>query len=78
MVPEGDGIWNYNFMGAKHSANMKYLLTLDTPKEFYHESHRPSHFLNFSALEQTGLTTVATNVEGVNPAIEVDRENEFD
>ena len=48
MVPEGDGTWNYNFMGAKHRLDMKYGLTIDTPKEFYHELHRPNHFLNFS------------------------------
>jgi pre-mRNA-processing factor 8 len=43
MVPEGDGVWNYNFMGAKHRVDMKYALTIDTPKEFYHEVHRPNH-----------------------------------
>jgi len=46
MVPE-EGIWNYNFMGVKHKASMKYALMLDNPKEFYAEAHRPSHFLNF-------------------------------
>jgi len=30
---------------------MKYGLRLDNPKEFYHEVHRPAHFLNFSSLE---------------------------
>ncbi|CAG8638419.1 9814_t:CDS:10 [Rhizophagus irregularis] len=38
MVPEND-IWNYSFMGPSHSANMKYTLKLDVPKEFYHELH---------------------------------------
>ncbi|ORX49188.1 pre-mRNA-processing-splicing factor 8 [Hesseltinella vesiculosa] len=47
MVPTD--IWNYNFMGAQFNANMKYRLTLDVPKEFYHESHRASHFMNFSS-----------------------------
>jgi pre-mRNA-processing factor 8 len=32
MVPDGDGIWNYNFMGAKHRVDMKYQLTIDVPK----------------------------------------------
>lgn len=50
MVPER-GIWNYNFMGVKHSINMKYNLILDTPKEFYHETHRPSHFLQFTQID---------------------------
>jgi len=30
---------------------MKYELQLSNPKEFYHEVHRPSHFLNFSSIE---------------------------
>ena len=50
MVPEV-GSWNFNFMGVKHSASMQYGLKLDNPKEFYHEAHRPTHFLEFSALE---------------------------
>ena len=25
---------------------------LTNPKEFYHEVHRPSHFLNFASLEE--------------------------
>lgn len=31
---------------------MKYELMLANPKEFYHEVHRPSHFLNFAAMEE--------------------------
>eukprot|EP00190_Bangiopsis_sp_CCMP1999_P005756 CAMPEP_0198726864 /NCGR_PEP_ID=MMETSP1475-20131203/3782_1 /TAXON_ID= ORGANISM="Unidentified sp., Strain CCMP1999" /NCGR_SAMPLE_ID=MMETSP1475 /ASSEMBLY_ACC=CAM_ASM_001111 /LENGTH=1179 /DNA_ID=CAMNT_0044488837 /DNA_START=100 /DNA_END=3639 /DNA_ORIENTATION=- len=50
LVPD-QGSWNYNFMGVKHSPNMRYGLRLANPKEFYHESHRPTHFLNFSSLE---------------------------
>ena len=72
MVPEAaDGIWNYNFMGAKHRPDMKYTLKIDNPKEFYHESHRPSHFLNFSGLEETGLGAVGHGVEA-------DLENQFE
>jgi len=51
MVPD-TGSWNYNFMGVKHSASMKYGLKLSNPKEFYHEVHRPTHFLEFSTLEE--------------------------
>ncbi|EGF81600.1 hypothetical protein BATDEDRAFT_16367 [Batrachochytrium dendrobatidis JAM81] len=65
MVPEGDGLWNYNFMGTKHRADMKYLLTIDNPKEFYHEMHRPNHFLNFSGLEASGSSIGATVGAGV-------------
>jgi pre-mRNA-processing factor 8 len=32
MVPDGEGIWNYNFFGNKHRADMKYALTIDNPK----------------------------------------------
>ena len=31
---------------------MKYELMLANPKEFYHEVHRPSHFLQFAAIEE--------------------------
>lgn len=31
---------------------MKYDLQLANPKEFYHEVHRPSHFLNFASLQE--------------------------
>ncbi|KAL1925735.1 uncharacterized protein VTP21DRAFT_618 [Calcarisporiella thermophila] len=46
LVPD-TGIWNYSFMGPSHRADMRYGLVIDLPKEFYHEVHRPSHFLNF-------------------------------
>jgi pre-mRNA-processing factor 8 len=51
MVP-CQGSWNYNFMGVRHDPNMKYELHLANPKEFYHEVHRPSHFMNFSSIEE--------------------------
>ena len=35
---------------------MKYELALTNPKEFYHEAHRPSHFLTFSSLEEGEMT----------------------
>ncbi|KAG2447155.1 hypothetical protein HYH02_007901 [Chlamydomonas schloesseri] len=50
MVPDA-GSWNYNFMGVKHSPAMRYGLKLANPREFYHEVHRPTHFLEFSTLE---------------------------
>ncbi|KAF6206848.1 hypothetical protein GE061_018084, partial [Apolygus lucorum] len=40
--------------GVRHDPNMKYELTLGNPKEFYHEVHRPAHFLNFSSIEEGG------------------------
>jgi len=38
--------------GVRHDPNMKYDLQLSNPKEFYHEVHRPSHFLNFASLQE--------------------------
>eukprot|EP00898_Chlorokybus_atmophyticus_P000280 jgi/Chlat1/1252/Chrsp115S01693 len=63
MVPAGAS-WNYNFMGVKHSSSMKYNLRLGNPREYYDEVHRPTHFLEFSTIE-----------EGDN--LEADREDLF-
>ncbi len=41
------------YKGVRHSPTMHYELLLANPKEFYHEIHRPTHFLNFSSLEET-------------------------
>lgn len=49
--------------GVRHDANMKYDLQLSNPKEFYHEVHRPSHFLNFASLEDGGWTTLMADRE---------------
>lgn len=52
MVPDA-GSWNYNFQGTKFNANSSYGIKLANPKEFYAEIHRPTHFLEFSTLEDT-------------------------
>eukprot|EP00981_Chlorochromonas_danica_P006074 scaffold1268_cov174-Ochromonas_danica.AAC.8 len=52
MVPD-DNIWNYNFMGVKHSIGMEYGVALGVPLEFYHELHRPNHFLTFVNAEES-------------------------
>ena len=46
-------IWYIRFQGVRHDANMKYDIILANPKEFYHEIHRPSHFLNFASEENS-------------------------
>ncbi|XP_020090550.1 pre-mRNA-processing-splicing factor 8A [Ananas comosus] len=51
MVPD-NGPWNYNFMGVKHTASMKYGMKLGAPRDYYHEDHRPTHYLEFSNLEE--------------------------
>ncbi|CAJ1381669.1 unnamed protein product [Effrenium voratum] len=53
MVPD-NGIWNFNFMGQKHNPTMKYSLCVENPREYYHECHRPAHFLNFTQQEEGG------------------------
>src|SRR5207302_148119 len=62
MVPD-DSVWNYNFMGVKHSAGMEYGLSLGIPKEFYHEIHRPNHFLTFASLEETAESAAAADAD---------------
>ena len=42
----------FYILGVRHNPDMKYDLSLANPKEFYHEVHRPSHFLNFSSLDE--------------------------
>jgi len=44
--------WNYYFQGIKHNENLKYSVSLSVPKDFYHESHRPIHFMKFSSIEK--------------------------
>ena len=46
MVPDNH-MWNYHFLGLGIVPKMKYSLILSNPKEFYHEIHRPSHFIKF-------------------------------
>ena len=52
MVPQM-GSWNYNFQGVKANPNMQFPLKLENPLEFYHPLHRPTHFLAFSADEDS-------------------------
>ncbi|CAB4304759.1 unnamed protein product [Prunus armeniaca] len=51
MIPD-IGSWNYNFMGMKLTSGMKYDIKLGIPKEYYDQDHRPTHFLQFSNLEE--------------------------
>ncbi|KAG2609651.1 hypothetical protein PVAP13_4KG063300 [Panicum virgatum] len=51
MVPDNTP-WNFNFMGVKHDPLMKYNMKLGMPRDFYHEDHRPTHFLEFSNIEE--------------------------
>ena len=46
MVPDND-VWNYAFMGSEFEKDIKYSLKIDVPIEYYHELHRPFHFIQF-------------------------------
>jgi len=61
MVPE-TGSWNYNFMGVKHTPNMKYGTKLENPKPFYDEAHRPVHFQQFTAAAETEVDAESEDV----------------
>ena len=54
MVPDV-GSWNFNFQGVKLNVNAGYGLKLANPRPFYHECHRPVHFLEFSNMEQAAM-----------------------
>lgn len=75
MVPDDYGSWNYNFTGAKHRPEMKYSLTIDNPKEYYHEAHRSNHFITFAGLEED--TVGDKRGYGVSANNEADREDTF-
>ena len=53
LVPD-EGSWNYFFQGVKFTPAIRYGLKLDVPLEFYHEKHRPAHFLQFASMEGDG------------------------
>jgi pre-mRNA-processing factor 8 len=50
MIPEAGG-WNYNFRNHAYGNSTNYALKIANPREFYHEVHRPSHFVDFSSIE---------------------------
>lgn len=64
----GAGVWNYNFMGVRFNPAADYAVRLGVPLEFYDEAHRPTHFLNFAAVEGD---------DGGVLAVEADREDVF-
>lgn len=51
--------------GVRHDPNMKFELQLANPKEFYHEIHRPSHFLNFASAEEGGWSAMMADRENM-------------
>jgi len=51
QVPD-NGLCNYNFTGVKHTVSMKYGVKLGMPRDYYHEDHRTTHYLEFSNVEE--------------------------
>ena len=66
--------WNYNFMGVRFDEKLKYDLTLANPLDFYHEQHRPGHFLSFGVLGAERQSDVTSVAEGALPT---DRDDQF-
>jgi pre-mRNA-processing factor 8 len=62
MVPTTK-LWNYNFMGVKHSQGMEYSIDLGIPIDFYNEMHRPSHFLTFANMEEAAANVADVDVD---------------
>ncbi|CAN6574092.1 unnamed protein product [Malus baccata var. baccata] len=50
-IPD-NGPWNYNFMGVRHTASIKYDMKLGMLREYYHQDHCPIHFLEFCNMEE--------------------------
>ncbi|GMM36116.1 U4/U6-U5 snRNP complex subunit [Saccharomycopsis crataegensis] len=61
LVPETN-IWNYAFMGVAWDKNLDYGLKLDVPIPFYHELHRPTHFITFNEIESNEIEANQENV----------------
>jgi len=79
MVPDNNGLWNYNFMGVKHSPNMEYSMMLANPKEFYHPDHRPIHFNRFTSIESTFASNRASSSSSSSQSTQsADLENLFE
>ena len=69
MIPD-NVIWNYNFIGLGIVSTLRYTIIPGTPKDFYHESHRPAHFLRFIKSE--------SKEEGENEEERVDYNDLYD
>ncbi|AOA63379.1 U4/U6-U5 snRNP complex splicing factor [Komagataella phaffii CBS 7435] len=54
LVPSTN-LWNFAFNGNAWTSSMEYTLKLDTPLPFYHELHRPIHFIEFTNIEEDYL-----------------------
>ncbi len=62
MIPD-NMMWNYNFVGLGVVSNIKYAVIPGNPKDFYHESHRPAHFLRFIKSEEENENEERVDIE---------------
>lgn len=69
LTPE-EGSWNFNDMATRYNQDLRYNFKLENPREFYHESHRPRHFLMFQSIESHAVDIKEDDVSA-------DREDHF-
>lgn len=53
--------WNYNLMPLKFSNTLVYNLSISNPIKFFHQNHRPLHFLNFTQIQEDQADDSETN-----------------
>merc|ERR1712129_290272 len=81
MIPDTQS-WNRNFVGVTWNESMRYGIKLGNPLPFYHEQHRPTHFLKFASIDRE-IRSIERQHEkeknGVfNQEDETDQQNVFD
>ena len=73
--PTGAGIWNYFFMAGHFDGESAYKgeFMLDSPLDFYHPTHRATHFLNFiSQFNQVNISIGGAHTRTTEDHIEVE------
>jgi pre-mRNA-processing factor 8 len=76
LVP-GDGLWNTFFRGVSFAPDVDYSLKIDIPREFFHQSHRPVHFLHFAGIESGAGGSSSSGALGVTDDNGLDRDDLF-
>ena len=78
MIPDTQS-WNRNFVGVTWNAQMIYGVKLGNPLPFYHELHRPTHFLKFASIEREmdNIQNNNNNDDIFNDNDETDQQQDF-
>jgi len=80
LLPK-DGIWNYFLLNMNKylsQDNRSYDLELGNPLEFYHQKHRPGHFLQWNKTENAGMKSKNAVEEAHLVNTDVDIDNLYD